>query len=61
MLNTVNFFKDPKPVRKGFLLPIMFLLTLLSGITIPVGVRGYLPIASVFLLHMFVYIVSFII
>jgi len=44
----VNFFKDPKPVRKGFLLPIMFLLTLLSGITIPVGVRGYLPIASVF-------------
>ena len=59
MLSTVNFFKDPKPIRKGFLLPLMFLLTLLSGFTIPVGVRGYLPIASVFFaLYVCIYLVS---
>ncbi|MDB9811992.1 hypothetical protein OAC13_01580 [bacterium] len=59
-MNTVNSFKGLKPVRKGFLLPLMFLLTLLSGFTIPIGVRGYLPIASVFFaLYVCVYCVSY--
>ena len=56
MIGNDNYFNS---LRRGFLIPGVFFLSLFSGVSAPFGSRGYLSVATIFCaIYIFAYIVT---